>query len=124
MTDRWMVTIEAWPHSTGNGADADQRAAGLRSQNFAVRAEGMAAALELAEAIAQGMRTNPMVWRAPIVAIVQEQERQRQLEKPSATWAKAAAATARQSPDAMIDAVRDELSKTQASQPSREDGKR
>lgn len=107
MTDRWLVTIEVCPHSTGNGAAADQRAAGLRFQNFAVRAEGMAAALELAEALAQGVRTNPMVWRAPIVAIVQEQERQRQLAKPSAGWAKAASATASQTPDAFIDAVRE-----------------
>lgn len=107
MTDRWLVTIEACPHSTGNGADADQKAAGLRYQNFAVRAEGMAAALEIAEAIAQGMRTNPMVWRAPIVAIVNEKERQRQLEKPSASWVKAAAATASQTPDAMIDTLRE-----------------
>ena len=85
MTDLWLVTIEAWPHSTGKGADNDQKSAGERSQNLAVHAEGMAAALEIAEAIAQGIRTNPMVWRAPIVAIVQGQERQRQIalmEKP------------------------------------------
>jgi hypothetical protein len=77
MTDRWLVTIEVWPHSTGNGAKADQEAAGNRSQDFAVRAEGIAVALELAECIAQGMRTNPMVWRAPIVSIVSENEYKR-----------------------------------------------
>jgi len=74
MTDRWLVTIEAWPHSTGNGADKDQLAAGDRTQKFAVRAEGMADAFRCAEFIAQGMRTNPMVWRAPITAIVKENE--------------------------------------------------
>ncbi len=74
MVDRWMVTIEAWPHSTGNGQEADQKLAGERSQNFAVRAIDISAALELAEAIAQGMRTNPMVWRAPIMAIIRSRE--------------------------------------------------
>lgn len=70
MADRWMVTIEAWPHSTGNGNQADQKAAGDRVQNFAVRAIDASEALKCAELIAQGMRTNPMVWRAPITAIV------------------------------------------------------
>ena len=74
MPDLWLVTIEVWPHSTGKGQVADQASAGDRVQNFAVRAVDIAAALELAECIAQGMRTNPMVWRAPIKAIVQESE--------------------------------------------------
>ena len=74
MTDRWLVTIEAWPHSTGKGQEADQTLAGERRQDFVVRAEGMAAALKHAECIAQGMRANPMVWRAPIIAIVAERE--------------------------------------------------
>lgn len=77
MTDRWMVTIEACPHSSGNGSEKDQEAAGLRHQTFVVRAEGMAAALEAAEHIATGMRANPMVWRAPITQIIQEQTHQR-----------------------------------------------
>lgn len=72
-----MVTIEAWPGSTGHGGLSDQEAAGPRSQNFVVRAEGMAAALEMAECIAQGLRANPRVWRAPIVAIIQEREAER-----------------------------------------------
>jgi hypothetical protein len=84
MTDRWLVTIEAWPQSTGNGADADQKAAGHRTQNFSVRAEGMAAALEAAEYIAQGMRTNPMIWRAPIVGIQSEEEIQRRYQAEKA----------------------------------------
>jgi hypothetical protein len=69
---RWLVTIEAWPHSTGKGQDADQKAAGDRVQKFAVRAGDMEDALQAADYIAQGMRTNPMVWRAPITGIVQE----------------------------------------------------
>lgn len=28
---RWQIRIEAWPHSTGNGAAADQAAAGERA---------------------------------------------------------------------------------------------
>lgn len=74
MADRWMVTIEAWPHSTGNGHEADQKAAGPLKNDFAVRALDMGAAFEAAEHIAMGMRVNPMIWRAPIVAIVRSGE--------------------------------------------------
>lgn len=69
----WKVTIEAWPHSSGRGNVIDQKEAGERVQSFAVRADNMEDALQAAEFIAQGMRTNPMVWRAPITAIIQEQ---------------------------------------------------
>ena len=72
--DSWIVTIETWPHSTGNGAEADQKQAGQRFQKFCVRAYDIADALKCAEYIAQGMRTNPMVWRAPIKSIVCERE--------------------------------------------------
>lgn len=70
--DRWKITIEAWPHSTGAGAETDQKAAGERVGSYVVRAIDAASALEFAEAIAQGVRANPMVWRAPITAIVKE----------------------------------------------------
>ena len=75
MGERWLVTIEAWPHSTGNGQDTDQKAAGPRKNDFVVKAEGMRSAFEAAEQIAMGMRVNPMIWRAPIVSIIQKGER-------------------------------------------------
>lgn len=68
--NRWKITIEAWPYF-----EVDQKAAGDRSNNYVVRAIDAAAALEFAEAIAMGVRANPMVWRAPITAIVQEPHR-------------------------------------------------
>lgn len=67
--DRWRITIESWPHSTGKGYDADQAAAGPRKNDFVIRAIDMKAAFESAEHIAMGMRVNPMCWRAPIVSI-------------------------------------------------------
>jgi hypothetical protein len=66
----WIVTIEAWPHSTGNGNEIDQAAAGDRIKSYPVRAEDMADAFRMAEAIAMGVRANPAVWRAPITAII------------------------------------------------------
>ena len=69
---RWIVTIEAWPHSSGNGQENDQKAAGERTSNYTVRAIDIAQALEFAEAIAMGMRHNTMVRRAPIVSIVKD----------------------------------------------------
>jgi hypothetical protein len=70
--DLWKVTIEAWPHSTGRGAQVDQHEAGERVASYPVRAVDMADAMRMAEAVAMGVRANPMVWRAPITAIVKE----------------------------------------------------
>jgi hypothetical protein len=72
MSDLWKVTIEAWPHSTGKGRDADQAAAGERSASYAVRAVDMGDAFKAAEYIAMGVRANPMVWRAPITSIIKD----------------------------------------------------
>jgi hypothetical protein len=72
MSDRWRITIEAWPHSTGNGQDEDQKLAGERIQHYTVRGVSIDEALEAAKHIATGMRSNPMVWRAPITEIVKD----------------------------------------------------
>lgn len=74
MSNKWFVAIEAWPHSSGRGQEVDQATVGPREQHFVVKAVGMSDALEGAELIAVGMRTNPMVWRAPIVQIRQIKE--------------------------------------------------
>lgn len=66
---RWEIHIEAWPHSTGKGADADQAAAGERNHYFYVYAEDIGEALKMAQCFAEGMESSPAVWRAPIVAI-------------------------------------------------------
>lgn len=73
--DKWRITIEAWPHSTGNGHAADQAAAGPPKNDFIICAVDMKTAFESGEHIAMGMRVNPMCWRAPIVAIVKVGER-------------------------------------------------
>jgi hypothetical protein len=78
----WLIRIEAWPHSTGRGQEVDQAQAGKREQTFVVSAQDAKDALERAELIAQGMRTNPMVWRAPIIEIRKAREGERSSEKP------------------------------------------
>lgn len=70
MNYRWKITIQAWPHSTGNGQLNDQKAAGDRSREFEIRASDMAEAFRHAQSIALGIKSNPMVWQAPIRAIV------------------------------------------------------
>lgn len=69
---RWKITIEAWPHSTGNGNEVDQAAAGDRKREFIVYADGAKAAFALAEAISMGVQSHPMVWQAPIKGVVEE----------------------------------------------------
>lgn len=67
---RWKITIEAWPYATGNGNTADQAAAGERSSEYVVTARDIKSAMAHAESIQSGIRHNPAVWEAPIVAIV------------------------------------------------------
>ena len=66
---KWEITIEAWPHSNGQGADKDQEACGPRSQVFHTRAETIDQALVHAHMAAAGMKTNPMMWQAPIMSV-------------------------------------------------------
>ena len=66
---RWKIAIEAWPHATGKGAEADQAAAGERTNYFYVDAEEIAEAVTMARCFAEGMMRNPMVWQAPIVGV-------------------------------------------------------
>lgn len=68
--DRWQVTIQCWPHSSGKGASVDQELAGPREQTYYVNAEDIEGALKMAKCISQGMCANPATWRAPIFGIV------------------------------------------------------
>lgn len=63
---RWRITIEVWPHSTGGGKEADQKAAGDSPRYFYVDAEDFEAVCLMARCFAEGIRTNPAVWHAPI----------------------------------------------------------
>lgn len=67
---RWEITIEAWPYSTGKGADNDQKAAGERVRRFYVYAEDMREAYKLAQAYSEGVRSHDAVWEAPIMGIM------------------------------------------------------
>lgn len=72
---RWKVTIEAWPYSLPNMTrDEAQKLAGARSAEYEVEAQGFHEAVTLADAIVQGIRANPHVWRAPIVGLRQDIE--------------------------------------------------
>ena len=66
---RWRITIQVWPHSTGAGQEADQKAAGERVLYFYVNANDMGEAYKLARCFAQGVEANPAVWKAPIFGI-------------------------------------------------------
>lgn len=66
---RGRITIQAWPHSTGRGADVDQKEAGEREHYFYVDADDIRAAMKMATCFQQGMERNPMVWHAPIMGV-------------------------------------------------------
>lgn len=62
----WKITVEVWPHSTGEGAEIDQAACGPRTQCRDVKADDIGEAIEKAILFAAGVCTNPRVWQAPI----------------------------------------------------------
>lgn len=82
MSDRWLIRIKAWPHSTGRGQEIDQAQAGEPESTFVVKANDMKEALKCGELIVMGMRTNPIVWLAPITEIRQAREDDYSSEKP------------------------------------------
>lgn len=67
--DKWRVTLQAWPHSTGRGADQDQKDAGEREQTYTVHADTLERAAKAAAEIARAVESNPMVWQAPIMRL-------------------------------------------------------
>jgi hypothetical protein len=67
--NRWRITIEAWPHSTGAGKDADQKTAGERTNYFYVDANDITEAMKMARCFQEGMLRNPAVWEAPIMGV-------------------------------------------------------
>ena len=67
--DRWRITIEARPYSTGKGAVADQEAAGDRVHYFYTDAGSIDDAMKQARCFAEGMKRNPAVWMAPILGV-------------------------------------------------------
>lgn len=67
----WEIKIEVWPHSSGNGATKDQEACGDRERTFKTYAENAAEAMKHADLIVTGIKTNPMVWKAPIISLRQ-----------------------------------------------------
>lgn len=68
---RWRITIAVWPHSTGNGNAADKKAAGAENGDlyFYVDAECFREASRLAECYAEGVQSNPSVWKAPVMGV-------------------------------------------------------
>lgn len=66
---KWKITLVVMPYSTGNGKDADQKAAGNRDQSVIVECDDIKQALRFAETFVRGVKTNPAVWEAPIYAI-------------------------------------------------------
>ncbi len=66
MSDDWNCEIETWPQSTGEGHEADQKACGQRIMGYRVRGDSIHEAIEAAEHICTGIKTNPRVWQAQV----------------------------------------------------------
>lgn len=66
---QWEVIVEAWPFSTGVGQLKDQEACGPREAPCYVTADDIAEAMRFAKVIAETLKRNPRVWKAPIVSV-------------------------------------------------------
>jgi hypothetical protein len=68
---RWRITIAVYPHSTGNGAEADKKAAGAEDGDhyFYVHADDFSTAAKMAECFSDGVASHPAVWKAPIMGV-------------------------------------------------------
>ncbi len=68
---RWTITIAVCPHSTGNGQDADQKAAGAEDgdRHFYVDADDFDEAAKYARCFSEGIESHPMVWKAPVMGV-------------------------------------------------------
>ncbi len=69
--DRWIITVQVCPHSTGRGQEADQASVGERRQTVIVEAGDIESALSQAKLYLAGVRTNPMVWKAFVSSVCQ-----------------------------------------------------
>lgn len=69
MSERWAITIDVWPYSTGAGQQADQERAGERRQHFYVDADSIRDAIKMADCCAEGIKRNPAVWQARIAGV-------------------------------------------------------
>lgn len=68
----WSITIRVWPFSTVAGGTKDKEAVGPEFQKFQVPALGdFKMACRFADAFAMGIKTNPRVWQANVVAVSQ-----------------------------------------------------
>lgn len=73
---RWRISIAIYAHSTGNGAEADKKAAGADEGDiyFYVDAQDFKEASKMAQCFSDGVRANPAVWEAPIMGVHRYEE--------------------------------------------------
>ena len=68
---RWRITIAVYPHSTGNGQDADRKAAGAEDGDryFYIDADNFRDAAKMAGCYSEAIKSHPAVWEAPIMGV-------------------------------------------------------
>lgn len=67
----WTVKFDVWAYSTGEGASIDQKKVGDKTQTFQFMANEIEDALEKANLIKKGIKTNPSVWTCRIKSLKQ-----------------------------------------------------
>ncbi len=68
--EEWFILIRVSPFSTGRGRTTDQKDVGPEYKPFQVKAWGFHQAMQMAEAIILGIRSNPMVWTSEIIGVI------------------------------------------------------
>ena len=68
----FTATVTVHPYSTHDGGKLDRAACGPEKQQIQLTAETIRQALAIAEIFASGIKTNPRVWMATVVSLVEE----------------------------------------------------
>jgi len=72
MNYHFHIVIEAWPHQTGKGQQADQAEVEPRERHFNITASCMADAYRMACAIEMGIKSHSKVWETCMTSIVKD----------------------------------------------------
>lgn len=81
---RWRISIATYAYSTGNGSEADKKAAGAEDGDryFYVDAQDFREAVKMAGCYSEAIKSHPAVWEAPIMGV-----NRYEIDQPP-TWSK------------------------------------
>lgn len=69
MNGGWKVSMNVWPHSTGDGQEKDRAKVTPLTRDFDIRATDFNDAVNQAKLLQRGVASAEWVWQAPITSL-------------------------------------------------------